>query len=119
MFRRIWEYVKRCWASIKKWFVAVCEFFRHLMSFFKTPARMHKLLSDQRNLPVLVKACFEKEDYVELECLGIDTEQKIVVSCIYDKEMETVTDDIEVIRCDALDADAEATFKGKNLVVLQ
>ncbi|MEL3908315.1 MAG: hypothetical protein P1P64_04800 [Treponemataceae bacterium] len=98
----VWDYIKRI-------VVGILNFTRNIVKFFKDPSRLQKLQKDRDLLAIAVKENLENGEYN-------------VVNCLFDKATSQIVDmdeDALGIEAEELDAETEAHFGDKDMLVLQ
>ena len=109
MLEAIKALLRKVWEWIKKIFLRIVSFFVNIVGFFKDPSRIRKLEEDENRIAVSIKEKLDNGDYQ-------------VVNCLYDKQDATLVtpeEDCVVITSQELDAETQANFGNKEMLVLQ
>ena len=102
------ELLRKIWDVIKKFFVKVVNFAKHIKNFFKNTLRLNKLNKDKNTIAVAIKENLENGEYN-------------IVTCLYDKEKEDITDlqtDAMGIEAEELDEETKQHFGNKDMIIL-
>lgn len=102
------ELLRKIWNVIKKFFVKVVNFAKHIKNFFKNTLRLKKLNKDKNTIAVTIKENLENGEYN-------------IVTCLYDKEKEDITDlqtDAMGIEAEELDEETKQHFGNKDMIIL-
>ena len=102
------ELLRKIWNVIKKFFVKVVNFAKHIKNFFKNTLRLNKLNKDKNTIAVAIKENLENGEYN-------------IVTCLYDKEKEDITDlqtDAMGIEAEELDEETKQHFGNKDMIIL-
>ncbi len=102
------ELLRKIWNVIKKFFVKVVNFAKHIKNFFKNTLRLNKLNKDKNTIAVAIKENLENGEYN-------------IVTCLYDKEKEDITDlqtDAMGIEAEELDEETKQNFGNKDMIIL-
>lgn len=102
------ELLRKIWDVIKKFFVKVVNFAKHIKNFFKNTLRLNKLNKDKNTIAVAIKENLENGEYN-------------IVTCLYDKEKEDITDlqtDAIGIEAEELDEETKQNFGNKDMIIL-
>lgn len=102
------ELLRKIWDVIKKFFVKVVNFAKHIKNFFKNTLRLNKLNKDKNTIAVAIKENLENGEYN-------------IVTCLYDKEKEDITDlqtDAMGIEAEELDEETKQNFGNKDMIIL-
>lgn len=102
------ELLRKIWNVIKKFFVKVVNFAKHIKNFFKNTLRLKKLNKDKNTIAVAIKENLENGEYN-------------IVTCLYDKEKEDITDlqtDAMGIEAEELDEETKQNFGNKDMIIL-
>lgn len=95
--------------AIVRFFLTIVRFVKNIVGFFKSKGRLAKLQRNRNLLAVSVKRNLADGNYN-------------VVNCLFNKktgELSNPEEDSEVIESEDLDAQTEAQFGDKDMIVLQ